>query len=74
MPTVLRVRGYAFRYYSLDLQERPHVHVVKSGHETKLWLDTLTFHWNGGYSEKELVEIRRIARQHLESLIKPWKH
>jgi len=72
VPTILRVRGYHFRYYSVDIRERPHIHVVKSGKETKLWLDSLAFQWNGGFSEAELNEIRRIARQHLGILRKPW--
>jgi hypothetical protein len=31
MPTLLIWRGYKFRFYALDVDEPPHVHIVKDG-------------------------------------------
>jgi len=30
MPTLLVWRGYKFRFYALDMDEPPHVHIVRS--------------------------------------------
>ena len=31
MPTLLVWQGYKFRFYALDADEPPHVHIVKDG-------------------------------------------
>ena len=41
MPTVFIHNGYRVSFYSYDLVERMHVHIFKSGHECKIWLDDL---------------------------------
>src|SRR2546426_8436204 len=37
-PTVLRVRGYRFYFFSRE-EPRPHVHVQHAGGEAKFWLE-----------------------------------
>ena len=37
MPTVL-IEGYKFRFYSSDIQEPPHVHVIRNENVAKIWL------------------------------------
>ncbi|MEO5493123.1 MAG: DUF4160 domain-containing protein [Sphingomonas sp.] len=39
MPTVLRLNGYRFYFYSHEPNEPPHVHVDKGGATLKAWLD-----------------------------------
>lgn len=38
MPTTW-IAGYAFRFYSSDGVEPPHVHVLRAGGEAKVWLE-----------------------------------
>jgi hypothetical protein len=38
MPTLLRVEGFRFFFYSNERQEPAHVHVEKGAGEAKLWL------------------------------------
>jgi hypothetical protein len=38
MPTLLRVEGFRFYYFSEERQEPPHVHVRKGDSVAKLWL------------------------------------
>jgi hypothetical protein len=54
MPVVLRIRGFKFWIYEADLDEPPHVHVGKSGNETKFWLTPLSLarSWNFGTSSE----------------------
>ena len=45
MPTLLIWRG---RFYALDVDEPPHVHVVKEGKSLKVWLQSLEVTQNKG--------------------------
>ena len=38
MPTVLRVRGFRFYFFSRE-EPRPHVHVQHASGEAKFWLE-----------------------------------
>ena len=38
MPTLLIWRGFKFRFYALDVDEPPHVHVDRGGSNAKVWL------------------------------------
>ncbi|MBI3682024.1 MAG: DUF4160 domain-containing protein [Acidobacteria bacterium] len=38
MPTLLRVRGYRFFFFSLEGREPPHMHVAHGGRYAKFWL------------------------------------
>lgn len=66
------VNGYRFFFYSNERNEPPHMHVWKSGSETKIWLGTLEFAYNYGFDEPELNRIRRITRSNLDDLFDFW--
>lgn len=48
MPTVLRVGPYRFFFYSYDLGERMHIHVICGRNEAKFWLDDCSLAKNLG--------------------------
>jgi hypothetical protein len=72
VPTVLRVKGYRFGFYSSEPDEPAHMHVQKSGHEAKFWLAPVQLSWNKGFRETELWEIARILEAHETKLIELW--
>jgi hypothetical protein len=73
MPTALRVGPYRFYFYSYDCAERRHMHVDRERRSAKFWIDPeVILADNHGYSRKELREIERIARDHLEALRNEW--
>jgi hypothetical protein len=72
MPTVLRWKKYRFFFYSADQWEPPHIHVVASGNEAKLWLNNCSVAVNMGFSAKELGEIVGKAREQRESFLEAW--
>jgi hypothetical protein len=39
VPTLLRVRGYRFFFFSMEGREPPHIHVAHAGRYAKFWLD-----------------------------------
>jgi hypothetical protein len=74
MPTLLRWKGYRFFFYSADGWEPAHIHVVKDGHEAKIWLNDLSIAVNMGYSAKELNEIIRKTRDERDAFIAAWQN
>jgi len=47
MPTIF-INGYKFRFYSSDVNEPPHVHVIKAERVAKIWLNPLEVESNRG--------------------------
>lgn len=73
MPTLLIWRGHKFRFYSSDIGEPPHVHVVKDGSTAKIWLNGVVLAYSRGYSEQELTRILAVVAEHRESWTQSWR-
>ena len=72
MPTVLRVRGYRFFFFSRDYSEPAHVHVARSDDYAKFWLQPAGLAHNSGFRSHELAEIRRLIEEHGSLLQEKW--
>jgi len=72
MPTVLRVGPYRFFFYSYDLGERMHIHVICGQNEAKFWLDDVTLAKNLGMAENDLRTVQKLVAEHRELLIHEW--
>ena len=71
MPTI-RIAGYKFRFYSSDINEPPHMHVLRGGKEAKIWLDPVELEYNHGYNQAELNRVVRLIRQNRVRLLEAW--
>jgi len=60
MPTVLRLLGYRFHFYSNEGAEPPHIHVRGTDGECKFWLEPVALSKNRGLSALALREIERL--------------
>ena len=60
MPTILRVDGFRFYFYSHEPNEPPHVHIDKDAATAKVWLDDATVARSMGFSAQDLGKIQRI--------------
>ena len=72
MPTLANIDGYRFFFWSLDLGERPHVHVEGHGGKAKFWLSPVEHASSKGYNERELNKIRRIVEEHEAEWLQVW--
>jgi len=72
MPTVFIQNGYRVSFYSYDLGERMHVHVFKSGHECKVWLNDFSLAFNRGFRPGEIAEIRRLIAERRAEIVERW--
>ncbi len=74
-PTVLRIRGYRFYFFSRE-ELRPHVHVQHAEGEAKFWLEpTVAVEGNYGLKRRHLAEALELVQEHADEFRKAWsKH
>ena len=72
-PTVLRVRGYRFYFFSRE-ERRPHVHVQHASGEAKIWLDPeVALAAVYGLSDTRAAMAVRIAKEHEREIRAAWR-
>lgn len=72
MPTLLIWNGHKFRFYALDMDEPPHVHIVKDGKSLKVWLLDLAVAQNKGYNERDVARLMAVVAQRRSEWIGVW--
>lgn len=72
MPTVLRVQGFRFYFWSHEPNEPPHVHVDQGGASAKVWLQPVTLASNAGYPARDPSAILLLVRTHQAALLEAW--
>ncbi|MGH7389772.1 MAG: DUF4160 domain-containing protein [Candidatus Rokuibacteriota bacterium] len=74
-PTVLRVRGYRFYFFSRE-EWRPHVHVQHASGEAKFWLEPeVDLAADYGLGPKRINAARKIIGEHVDDIRAAWaKH
>jgi hypothetical protein len=72
MPTIQRLQGYRFYFYSHEPNEPPHVHVDRSGMSAKFWIEPVAFARNRGFSPRELRDIERLVSEHQQQFLEAW--
>jgi hypothetical protein len=71
MPTIF-IAGYKFRFYSSDVHEPSHVHVIHDDNEAKIWLDPIQLEYNRGYNRAELNRVLKLTEQNHTRLLEAW--
>jgi hypothetical protein len=72
VPTVLRVGGHRFFFYSNEGNEPPHIHIQKAENYAKFWLQPVQLAESIGYSSKELRYVQDIIIEHSKLLLEAW--
>ena len=72
MPTVLRVFGFRFFFYSLEASEPPHIHVEHGDRVAKFWLDPVSLAEAHGFRAHELNRLRALVIEHRATFVKAW--
>lgn len=72
MPTVLRLEGLRFFFYSQENNEPPHIH-VESGDETaKYWLDPVELARSRGFRARDLTRLRAKIIERRHEFLEAW--
>ena len=73
MPTVLRVGGFRFFFFSNEGTEAPHIHVEKGEGYAKFWLeDPVRLQYSYRFSRAQLREVRGIVDENAELFKEKW--
>ena len=72
-PTILRIRGFRFYFFSRE-EPKPHVHVQHASGEAKFWLEPeVEVAHNYGLGPARLATALRLAREHHDEIRAAWK-
>jgi hypothetical protein len=71
MPTVARIRGYRFFFFSNE-DEPSHIHVERAECSAKFWLAAPALASNIGFRSGELTELYRIVRENQVLFQERW--
>lgn len=72
MPTVLRIGGYRFFFYSMEGNEPPHIHIEAGENVAKYWLDPVTLAMNDGFRSHELTRLRMMVIEYRNTFREAW--
>jgi hypothetical protein len=72
MPTVFRIGGYRFHFYSDEGTEPPHIHVRCADGECKFWLDTVALARNRGVPAHAVRDMERLVYEHIDLLLEKY--
>jgi hypothetical protein len=73
LPTVLRINGYRFFFFSRE-EIRKHIHIHSADGEAKFWLEPqIELAQNYRLSKKNLNEVEKIIEDHIDDLITAWE-
>ena len=72
-PTVLRVGGYRFYFFSRE-EPRPHVHVQHADGEAKFWLEPkIKLAQNYGLSWRQVATALRLVEKNQDEIRAAWE-
>ncbi len=72
MPTILRIKGYRFLFYSNEGFEPPHIYIIGQNAEAKFWMPNCLLVWNYNFNAKELRDILMILEENENLIMEKW--
>lgn len=72
MPTVLRIGGYRFFFYSNESGEPPHIHVQRERLLAKFWLKPVSLASSSGFAAQELNKLLGLVESHQQVFVEAW--
>jgi len=72
MPTVMRVDGYRFFFFSNEGNEPVHIHVESGDGYCKFWLNPVSLAYSTEYNSSELNKIRKLVEKHTTLIEDSW--
>jgi len=69
MPTLLLWKGHRFLFYSKEIGEPPHVHVLKVGKQLKVWLKDLRVARKAGFATHEVNDILKVIGENRQAFL-----
>jgi hypothetical protein len=72
MPTILRIQGFRFFFFSAEGSEPPHIHVEYGDSVAKYWLNPVDLAMSAGFRNHELTKMRGLVIEHRILFLEKW--
>ncbi|GAA4225240.1 hypothetical protein GGQ68_003400 [Sagittula marina] len=74
MPTVFRLNGFRFFFYSNegDPREPVHIHVMRNGAEAKFWVSPVALSRSHGFDARTLRQIAALVSDNAVLIEEAW--
>ena len=72
MPTVLRIEGYRFFFYSNENNEPCHIHVQRERMLAKFWLQPTMLASSSGFTAHALRRLIDVVEEHQHTFLEAW--
>lgn len=72
MPTVFKVKGFRFFFFTREGNEPVHIHIAKDKKYAKFWLEPITLSKNYGFISKELKLIKNLIIENQDIIKEKW--
>ena len=72
MPTVLRIMGFRFFFYSEEGNEPPHIHVEKGDARGKYWTDPIEMAYMKGFTRQDIRRAEKIIGEYRGLINDTW--
>ena len=72
MPTILRIQGFRFFFFSNEGNEPPHIHVESGDGYAKFWLNPVILVDSVNYNSTELNNIRKLTQENEAFFLDKW--
>ena len=72
IPTILRIHGYRFFFFSNEGFEKPHIHVESADNYAKFWLKPVALASSFGYNSSEITNLRKLVKQQEQLFWEKW--
>ena len=72
MPSIKRIAGFRFFFFSRETNEPPHVHVHSAGKTAKFWLKPVALARSDGFHSRELGKLQDLVEEDRESFLEAW--
>ena len=72
MPTLLRIEGFRFFFFSNEGTEPAHVHLERGDGYAKFWLEPVELSIADGLTRRELRRARELTEEHATEFLRRW--
>ena len=72
MPTVLRIGGYRFFFFSNEAGEPSHIHIQEGKKLAKFWLDPVVIASSSNFKAFELNQLEKLVIENKKLLQRSW--
>lgn len=72
MPTILRIEGCRFFFFSNEGKEPPHIHVESAEKYAEFWICPVVFARSIGFNAPEINSLRHMIEEHEDLFKEKW--